>query len=537
MSRNYSTKPEKTTGGSSLFERAVRLWRKGKLNDAIGLCNEFIKRYRRDPRGWHLLSEINLHRGSFANAIECAGQAVKLKPGEPFYWALLGRCHIASGNKSGAISSADKAAGLNPADPAILDSLGSIYTFADEQMRALPLFEKAVSADPDNPWFLYNLATCQRMTGQLDEAGHNLEKTIRINPGDCKAHYIRSDLGQWTHESNHIGEMERLLHNGLDNWQDEMLIRFALGKEKEDVGDYDGAFMYFSSACDLKRRHMQYDVDQDIEVMEKIISTHTPDVLQGLTGGHKSGEPVFVLGLPRSGTTLVDRIIGSHSDVYSAGELSEFAAQLVNAVTGQNGRQQLSKTEMVDASLRVDMESLGHSYIEATRPRTGHTPRFIDKMPLNYLYCGLIRTALPNAGIISLRRNVLDSCFSMYKSMFTAPYPFAYDLNDLGKYYVAWHRLMEHWEKTLGDGLLEIRYEELVTRQEAVSRDILEFCGLDWQDACLQFHKSATPTSTASAVQVRRPMYQSSIGRWKNYEKHLEPLITLLEREGIDPGQ
>ena len=323
---------------------------------------------------------------------------------------------------------------------------------------------------------------------------------------------------------------------GLDNWQDEMLIRYSLGKEKEDIEDYDGAFASISSACALKRRHMQYDVNQDIEVMEKIISTHTPDALQNLKRGYESDEPVFVLGLPRSGTTLVERIIGSHSEVHSAGELSEFAAQLVHAVTGQNGRQRLSKTEMVDASLRIDMKSLGHSYIEATRPRTGRTPKFIDKMPLNYLYCGLIRAALPNARIITLRRNALDSCFSMYKTMFTAPYPFAYDLTDLGKYYVVWHRLMDHWKKTLGDSLLEIQYEELVTRQEAVSHSIIEFCGLDWQEACLQFHKSTTPSSTASAVQVRRPIYQSSIGRWKKYEKYLRPLIHILENGGIDLG-
>ena len=528
-------KPIKAAESSRLYEQAVRLWRTGRSQDAIGLCNEHINRYRRDPRGWYLLSEINLGRGALNNAVECASQAVRLEPDKPFYWALLGRCYIASGNKSGAISSADKAVRLSPADPAILDSLGSIYTFADEQLKALPLFEKAVSADPDNPLFLYNLAACQRMTGQLGKARQNLEKTIRINPRDCKAHYIRSDLGHWTLESNHIDEMEQLLQDGLDNWQDEMLIRFALGKEKEDIEDYDGAFAYFNSACALKHQHMQYDVDQDIEVMEKIISTHTRDALQNLKSGDESDEPIFVLGLPRSGTTLVERIIANHSDVYPAGELTEFAAQLIKAIAGMNGRQRLSRTEMVEASLDIDMKSLGHSYIEATRPRTGHTPMFIDKMPLNYLYCGLIHAALPNAKIIALSRNAMDSCFSMYKTMFTASYPFAYDLNDLAKYFVVWHRLMEHWKKTLGESILEIQYEELVMRQEEVSHGIIEFCRLNWQDACLQFHKSSAPSSTASAVQVRQPIYQSSIGRWKKYEKHLQPLITLLEKQEIDP--
>ena len=534
MKETVSTAKDDESG--KLFEHAIWLWRQGRLKDAVELCNEYIKRYRRDPRGWYLLSEINFHRGAFADATECAARAARLRPDVPDYWALLGQCHLASGNKSDAIASADKAAGLEPTTPIILDNLGSIYTFADEQMRALPLFEKAVSADPDNSLFLYNLAACQRMTGRLDEAENNLDKVIKINPEDCKAHYTRSDIRHWTPESNHVAEMEQLLLDGLDNWQDEMLLRYALGKEKEDIEDYDGAFTYINSACALKRRHMQYDVNADIEVMEKIISTHTLDTLQKLQRGYESDEPVFVLGLPRSGTTLVERIIGSHSDVHSAGELSEFAAQLINAITGQNGRQRLSKTEMVDASLRIDMKSLGRSYIETTRPRTGHTLRFIDKMPLNYLYCGLIRAALPNARIISLRRNALDSCFSMYKTMFTAPYPFAYDLKDLGKYYVVWHRLMDHWKKTLGDHLLEIQYEELVTHQEAVSHNIMEFCGLDWQEACPQFHKSTTPSSTASAVQVRQPIYQSSIGRWKKYEKYLQPLIQILQNEGIDLG-
>ena len=469
----------KENESSKLFDRAASLWRTGKLKDAIEHCNEFIRRYRDDSRGWHLLSEISLSRGSFANATECATQVAKLKPNEPSYLTLLGRCHVLSGNKSGALASADKAAGLDPTDPVILDSLRVIYTFTDEQMRALPVFGKAVRADPDNPFSLYNLATCQRMTGQLDEAESNLERVIHINPKDCKAHYTRSDLRKWTLESNHIEQMEQLLLDGLHNWQDEMHIRFALGKEKENIEEYDGAFTYISSACALKRRHMQYDVNEDIKVTEKIISTHTLNALQDLKSGYESNEPVFVLGLPRSGTTLVERIIGRHSDVYSAGELSEFATQLVNAVTEQSDNQPLSKTEMVDASLRIDMGSLGHSYIEATRPRTGHTPRFIDKMPLNYLYCGLIHAALPNAKIITLTRNAPDTCFSMYKTMFTGPYPYTYDLNDLGKYYLVGHRLMDHWKKILGESLLEIQYEELVTHQEAVSHSIIEFCGLD----------------------------------------------------------
>ena len=194
----------------------------------------------------------------------------------------------------------------------------------------------------------------------------------------------------------------------------------------------------------------------------------------------------------------------------------------------------VSKLEFVEHSLAIDPLVLGRCYIAETRPQTGHTRRFVDKLPLNYLYAGLIRRALPRARLIALMRNPMDSCYAMYKTLFTAAYPFSYDLHDLGRYYCAWQRLMRHWEAVLGEALLVVRYEDLVANQEAVSRRMISHCGLEWQDACLTFQQQQRPVVTASAVQVRRPMYATSVGKWRNYARQLSGLSRELAALGPD---
>ena len=193
----------------------------------------------------------------------------------------------------------------------------------------------------------------------------------------------------------------------------------------------------------------------------------------------------------------------------------------------------MSKIEFAEEALLIDPAELGKAYLEATRPQTGRTPRFTDKMPWNYLYAGLIHRALPGAKIVALMRHPLDTCYAMYRVLFNGAYPFSYDLTDLGRYYVAWHRLMQHWQSVIGDPWLSVSYEDLVLNQDDVTRRLLSHCGLDWEEACLDFHNQKTTVSTASAVQVRRPLYATSIGKWRHYEAQLAPLLDFLQTSGI----
>ncbi|MDP9198107.1 MAG: sulfotransferase, partial [Pseudomonadota bacterium] len=233
-------------------------------------------------------------------------------------------------------------------------------------------------------------------------------------------------------------------------------------------------------------------------------------------------------------TTLVERILGSHSAVFSAGELNQFSLELIPLVRSTLRTKRASRLEFVAASATVDFRALGEAYIAATRSLRDSRTRFIDKLPFNFLYAGLIHLALPNAKIINLQRHPMDTCYAVYKQLFRDAYPFSYDLDDLGAYYVAYDRLMRHWNAVMPGVIHTIRYEMLVADLEGEAHRLLAYCGLPWEVGCLRFHESAAASTTASALQVRQPIYTSSVGRWRHYERQLEPLRQRLDAAGID---
>ena len=225
--------------------------------------------------------------------------------------------------------------------------------------------------------------------------------------------------------------------------------------------------------------------------------------------------------------------MGSHSLLYSAGELDCFALALVDAVRRATGRAQMPRRELVANSATVDFAALGRDYLQRVYLATNGSGRFIDKMPLNYLYCGLIRRALPNAKIVHLTRHPMAVCYAMYKTLFKDGYPFSYDLDEIASYYIAYRRLMAHWQTTLPQGVYDLSYEALVADQLGETRKMLAFCGLDWEAACAQFHAHPAASTTASAVQIRRPIYDSSVSQWRHYEQQLAPLRVRLEAAGL----
>ena len=237
--------------------------------------------------------------------------------------------------------------------------------------------------------------------------------------------------------------------------------------------------------------------------------------------------------MPRTGTTLVERILASHSDVQSAGELANFAVEMMRLVKEQAAGRKLPRDALVELSADIDFAKLGEAYIESTRTTTGGVRHFIDKLPLNYLYVGLIHLALPNAKIVHVQRDPMDTCYAVYKNLFADAYPFSYDLEELARYYVAYHDLMVHWHEVLPGVIHSTHYETLVDDVEGEARRLLEYCGLGWQPACLEFHKLDEVSMTASAAQVRRPVYRSSVGRWRDYEQQLQPVYNILQDAGI----
>jgi hypothetical protein len=274
---------------------------------------------------------------------------------------------------------------------------------------------------------------------------------------------------------------------------------------------------------------LSYRVGDDVLAMEKIAAVFGPEFFARPIEGARGHKPIFILGLPRSGTTLIDRILSSHANVESLGEIGDFATALMRAVPAAR-----NKFDLIAQSASSDFASVGNAYANTTRAIATGAARTIDKTPLNFLYLGLIARALPDATIVHVRRGAMDVCYAMFKTLFRMAYPFSYDLGDLARYYLSYRKLMAHWRAMLPDGFIEISYEDVVREQEGSTRDLVAKCGLDWDEACLAPERNEKPSLTASAAQIRRKVYDSSIGLWRAYERELQPLVHILREAGVD---
>jgi tetratricopeptide (TPR) repeat protein len=518
----------------SELQRAHSLIVAGRLEDAAQIANALIAGDPIDARSWHILSTAHAKAGRLQDAVKCIERAIALLPADPGLHLQYGQYLVAMGQRCEALHLANTVAAMDLGRADWNDAVGTLFTYCEEPVRALSFFERAVTLAPNNAQYLYNLATAQRMVGDLAAAEVMLNRVIAHQPSNVLAYYTRADLRTQTQSSNHVDEMVLALDTRIRNVNDKIMMCFAIAKELDDVADYETSFGYLRRGCDQQRRLLTYNVEDDVSTIDRIIQLHDRAAIENC-GGMETTECIFVIGLPRTGTTLVEQILSSHSAVYGAGELQAFPAEIIKAVQRLAGRLQVGKHEFVELALKVDAAKLGRSYLEATRPQTAHTPFFVDKLPTNYLYAGMIRRALPNSRIIVLARDPMDSCFAMYRTLFSGAYPFSYDLSELAVYYAAWHCLIRHWQSMLGENLLVVQYEDLVQDYEATTRRILAYCGLRWDDACLAFQKQTKAVTTASAVQVRRPLYSSSVGKWRNYQEYLKPLSESLKQ--LEPPQ
>jgi tetratricopeptide (TPR) repeat protein len=466
-----------------------------------------------------LLTETGLLRGRHEAAAVSADRAVALAPGNPIALVLRAKCHFLAGETRRASEVAESAANTVGTAPEALDAVGAMFGLLGLHHRARDLFRRAVAAQPDVPQYLFNLGATERMIGALADAEAHCDAAIARDRHYGLAHYLRSDLRIQTADRNHVAEMEVLVGEGRLTGESEVLLRFALGKECEDIERDDRAFDHVEAGCNLQHRLLARDPAAGIAEIEAIIRAHTRRWLETAPAGYTGAAPVFVTGLPRTGTTLVERIIASHSAMHSVGETSAFAAEMHRA--------------MAKSPTGSDLLGIGERYMDAAAAlRVPAEACFVDKTLENYLYCGLIHAALPAAKIILVQRHPMDACWAIYKAHFRGKFPFSYHQTELADYYLAFRRLSQHWREVLPpDVLLEVNYEDIIKDQAAASRDIIRFVGLPWEDDVMRFHESPAPSATASAVQVRRPVYASSVGKWRRHAERLAPLRARLSRE------
>ncbi len=452
--------------------------------------------------------------------------------GSPLFPSLAGvEALLARGEVAGARRDLDAVAESVGSQARLAHDVAQLYMRLNEPARAADFYARAVALDTSCAAYRYNQSTALIALGRMEAAEAALDSVIAAQPHDYDAWYNRATLRRQTPEHNHVAAIERELGRAGLPRSGEVPLGYALARELEDLGEFERSFSALSRGAAARRAMLSYHVEEDVAIMQDIGTVFTRALIQEEVPGCDDPRPVFVVGLPRSGTTLIDRILSSHSEIGSHGESTDFALSLTKLAGPFK-----DKTELLERSLRVDPGKLGRAY--CTRLATHPENRVVDKTPANFLYLGLIARALPNARIVYVRRQPMDVCFAMYKTLFRMAYPYSYDLGDLGRYWLAFDALMRHWQENLPTGrMLTIDYEHLVAAPEETAHALLEHVGMPWEDACLHFDRNPLPSLTASAAQVRQPIYRTSVGLWRRYATQLAPLAAFLQKAGIVVGE
>ncbi|SEL72219.1 Tetratricopeptide repeat-containing protein [Colwellia chukchiensis] len=515
-------------------------------------CQKINQDFPENADGWYATSFLAFQLKNTELALATIDKAIQLQP-TALQWQLQKvNTLLLMSDKSAAKVLAKFLKHKQAADLAQCHDLAMMFTKLNDFTQAQYYYQQALafinqSKHPkERAQVYFNLASISRYQGNINLAEQQLNQALTLNPKDYEAYLLRASLKKQSKTSNHIAQLKQVLAQGIKQPICKAQIHYALAKELEDIQQYPQSFEQLSQGAKARRDCMRYDVEQDILTLQKITTTFNQYFFkqyrgsnaaltstEGVAGVCENSEAIFILGLPRTGSTLVDRIISHHSDVFSAGELNNFALCMMDEIQKTAKSAPKSRQELVEVSRNIDFKTLGENYIKSTRPETGLTKKFIDKLPLNSLYVGLIHLALPKAKIIHVTRHPLDTCYSIYKQMFTNGYPFSYELTELAKYYIAHHKMMQHWYRVLPNVIHQVAYEDVVNDLTVEAKKLLAYCQLDWQAQCVDFQNNSAPATTASASQVREKIYTSSAGKWRHYAKELQPIKQLLVQAGI----
>lgn len=467
---------------------------------------------------------VHLAHEDFDAAMSCFKRAAELRPA--YLEAQLGiaRTFQAADHPQEAESAARDALKLDDGSAKAHALLGGILAEASRAEQAEAEYLRAFDIDPDCNEALLGLGHLCMENGEDARAETLFLRALQGVPDNVSARIQLVQAGKVKPGDENFAALSALLEKAEPHSEQRKLsLHFALGKCHEDLREYDLAFPHFLEGCRLKRKRLHYDADAMAREFGSFIDIFNKDYIDSLRGsGDPSAMPIFVLGMPRSGTTLTEQIIASHPDVFGAGELPELL-RIAHRKTRPDVDTYPDNLGHLDAGT---LRAWGTEYVSAVQQRAPDAARITDKMPANFFAVPLIHLMLPNAKIIHVNRNPIDTCVSCFTRLFHRKQEHTYDLAELGRYYADYARLMDHWRRVLpGGAFLDIHYEDIVADQEGQARRLLEYCGLVWNDACLDFHKTRRQVRTASLTQVRQPIYTSSVERWRNYERFLDPLL------------
>jgi tetratricopeptide (TPR) repeat protein len=512
------------------FDAAVALQRRGRLDDAASIYQSILAVDSNHFGSLHNLGYIRLQQSRRDEAAQLLRKGLKISPKSAQAWNTLGLVRHMAGEFRGAAACFEQALRYDPALAQAYNNLGASLHLLEDHERAIDCYRRALMLNSGYADAHRNLGNALKAVGRIEDAQSCYEAAIDVAPRQVANYVGLADCKRFAKGDRHLSAMEMLAREaeGLSD-SERINLHFAMAKALADVGEHARSFAEVLAGNALKRQRLIYDEAATLQKFERIKAVFTPEFIRDRrVDGEPSEIPVFVVGMMRSGTTLIEQILASHPEVFGAGERGDFH-QAVEAVMPRRPDGLSGYPEAGAVLSAKQMRKIGASYLKSIRKNAPSTARIIDKMPTNFLFAGLIATALPNARIVHARRNPVDTCLSCLSTDFRGDLPFTYDPGELGRYYQAYAALMRHWREALPPRtMIEVDYEELVSDLDAQARRLIAHCGLDWNPACLSFHMTQRVVLTASATQVRRPIYGDSVGRARAYGKALHPLIDAL---------
>jgi len=500
------------------------------LPQALALAKQLTEKYPDFADAWFSKAFLLFQNNRIDDAVKAVKMARQLEP-ENITFAFQEMMMFDRLNRPDkALQLAQKLATKTLPDDRMSEQLARILEINEDFDAALQLFQHLSHRQPNQAAWLLKQATVLQNLGDIDQAEKLSNLALDKDPNNADGQFFRSHLKKQSQTKNHIDTLRNACQLNYSSATEKAKIYYALAKELEDCHQFEDSFIARQKGAGVFRQSFQYNVQSDIDFMRQIEIEFDMNFIQQKSTQNDTKEPIFIVGLPRSGTTLLDRIITSHDDVKAAGELKQFNQCMIQGLQQLNLNPQLNRTQMVTASKQLDFTRLGQSYLQTSRTRTGDSPRFTDKFPQNSYYVGMILKALPHAKIIVMQRHPIAVCYAVYKQLFSNDsYPYSYDLEEMARYYKQHNQLLNHWQTIGGDAVKTVFYEDLVNDLENQAKDIMAFLNLPWQQQCLDFHKNRQPTATASASQVRQKLYTDSVDLWRQYERQLAPLIKTLD--------
>ena len=452
-------------------------------------------------------------------------KALKLDPTYSLVWANLAQVFSVTGQLDKAKKSFKNILNMEPKNGLIWAEYGTVLTKLANYQEGKDAYLKALEFKPNSPRVHLSLGHVYKTMGEIDNSISSYKNTIFQNNLSGEAYWSLANLKTYSFSDNEIRDMEETLNGDMTDIERSQM-HFALGKAYEVMKDYDKSFKNYFKGNKVKKGLIKYSSDDTTQNTKKILEFFNQENIKNLSKSSTNDQdPIFVLGMPRSGSTLVDQIISSHSKVDGTQELPN----IIKIAAELNADEQSNYPEVLKELDDMQLSDLGKNYILETAWARDRAPFFIDKMPNNFIHIGLIKTILPNAKIIDTRRDPMDTCFSCFKQFFARGQLFTYSLEDLGNYYSDYIRAMNHWHNIYGKDILTVHYDNVINKTEETIRELTDYCNLPFEQECLEFYKSSRPVKTPSAEQVRQPIYKSGLNYWKNYENHLSPLKKIID--------